>query len=110
MSRKNKFYIPLVTIKGSTKWATLINAEKIPDVKELIPPVKDIMMNLVNQRARMARGKEFSPLRIKVSKEKFQELENQIRLKKPGHVFVHKAFDIISDTRTKLAIVQIISI
>lgn len=112
MARKNKFYIPLVTIKGQygkSRQVTLINAEKIPEIKKLIPAIEDIKMNLANQKLRIERGKEYSPLRVKVSKEKFQELEEQIRKKKPNHIFTVKVLDIVSDIE-KPPIVQIISI
>jgi len=109
MSRKNKFYIPLVTIKSGKKQLTLINAEKIPDIKKLIPDIEDIMVNLVNQKARIARGKEYSPLKFRVSKKKFEELERQIRLKKPKHQFSVKVLDIVSSLDTP-PIVQIISV
>lgn len=109
MARKNKFYIPLVTIKNGKKQVTLINAEKIPEIKKLIPTLEDIKLNLANQKSRMSRGKEYSPLRIKVSKEKFQELEEQIRKKKPNHVFIVKAIDIVSSLDLP-PIVQIIQV
>ena len=107
MSRKNKFYIPLTTtIKGRFIY---INAEKIPEIKKLIPTLEDIKMHIANQKARYERGKEYTPLQIKVSKEKFEELEKQIRIRKPKHVFIVKAIDIISHADAP-SIVQIISI
>lgn len=105
MSKKNKFYIPLV---GKTGGTTLINAEKIPDIKELIPTIEEMMLNLISQKPKMEKGAPYSPLMVRVSEEKFADLEKQIRQKKAGHVFVKKAFDIISDTKTQLPIVQII--
>lgn len=107
MSKKNKFYIPLV---GRTGGTTLINAEKISDIKELIPSTEEMMLNLISQKPKLDKGQPYSPLMVRVSKEKFESLEKQIRQKKAGHVFVNKAFDIISDTRTQLSIVQIIQI
>lgn len=110
MSKKNKFYIPLITFKGKQKQVTLINVEKIPDIKELIPSIEDILLNLRNQKPLVDLGNEYKPLRIKVTKEKFIDLENQIRKKKPNHKFIRKALDIISDTKTQLSIVQIVQI
>lgn len=108
MARKNKFYIPLANSNGGG-YFTYINAEKIPEIKKLIPTLEDLKMNLANQKSRIERGKEYSPLRVKVSKEKFQELEEQIRIRKPNHVFTVKVIDIISHANS-LSIVQIISI
>lgn len=107
MAKELKLYIPLISKNGSM---TLINARKIKKINEIIPPTVNIVANLVHQKKRIATGKEYSALQVKVTKEKFEELEKQLKLKKPGHIFKHKAFDLIIDSKTQASVVQIISV
>ncbi len=110
MVKNRKYYIPLATVKKGMANFTLINVRGVKALEELIPSFEDIILNLVNQKKRAERGKEYAPLRVKVSAEKFEEIEKQVKFKKPGHVFHIKAIDIISDTKTQLPIVQIIQV
>lgn len=119
MSKKTKLYIPLVQSLGykgknanrNYQAITLINANNIKSLEGLIPTKEQIQENILANQYQMSKFDiEYQPLLVKVSEEKFNELENEIKQKKPKHVFVKKGFDLISDSQSYIPLVQIIQI
>lgn len=106
MSKEVKLYIPLKGNKG----VTYITANKIKEITDILPPMEEILFNLATQKQVKDKGLEFIPLQVKVTEEKFKELEIILRKKKAGHVFIHKAFDIIGAADPTVQLVQIIQI
>jgi len=104
MSKKFKLYIPLVNFKN--RGFTLIKAEKINSLQELLPKEDEILMNLNVQKGRIERGLEYNPLVRKLSKEKFTEIEKEIRKFKSNHIFLKKSFDVISGNDLNSILVQ----
>jgi len=95
-------------VKGYTP-ITLLNANNIKSLKELIPTKEQIQENLLANQIQMSKfGTEYQPLIVRVSEEKFNELEKEIKQKKPNHKFVKKGFDLISDSQRSTPLVQII--
>ncbi len=108
MSKKTKLYIPLLSKNGKT---ILLNTGKVKGLKEIIPGTTSIQENLMAGQIKEQKYNEpYSPLMVKVSKEKWEELEKEINTKNPGHRFIKKGFDIVSDIRPLIILVQIICI
>lgn len=107
--KKSKLYIPLINLNKIS--STLISVDKIKELEGIIPTVEQIQENLIACKIRQAKfGEDYKPLIVKVPEDKWEALEREIKFKKPGHIFVKKGFDIISDSNLGLPLVTIVKI
>jgi hypothetical protein len=97
--RKPKLYIPLISGNYKFPKTTLLNANKLSGLLDLIPTKRAIQESIMANKYKMETlGAEYEPLIVKVNQEKWFELEKEIKRKQPGHNFVKKGFDLISES------------
>ena len=117
MSKNRKLYIPISCSNDYKKPKfTLINIQDIKELEEIIPSNHDIIVHVLKQRtAKEQLGKDYQPIQIQVSEEKFNIIEALIKQKHPRNtpnntnLFRQRAFDIVSDLNTPI-LVQIVQI
>lgn len=88
--KQAKLFIPvLYTVKFKDKEdysetrATLLNASKIPLLKDIIPDVETLKTHMQIQRLEVEKDKKYQPkpFEIKLEKSKFTEIINHIKAK-----------------------------
>lgn len=110
MSKKQKFYIPLLNSAGTLKnRVQLINSESVKGLSKYIPNTNSILKHLIEQKTLKDKIKsyQFKPITIRIDEEVFDNFVHQLKKLKPGTYFTHNAFDIILDSQSDTPIVQI---